>query len=49
MRVVRYRDTLSEIAIGVGMSLVGWILARIHLHVFDKWYLRAGRVKKAGR
>jgi predicted acylesterase/phospholipase RssA len=46
MRVVRYRDTLSEIAIGVGMSLVGWILARIHLHVFDKWYLRAGRVRR---
>jgi len=46
MRVVRYRDTLTEIAIGVGMSLVGWIFARIHLHVFDRWYLRAGGVKK---
>ena len=46
MRVVRYRDTLTEIAIGVGMSLFGWILARIHLHVFDRWYLRAGRVEK---
>jgi predicted acylesterase/phospholipase RssA len=45
MRMVRYRDTLTEIAIGVSMSLLGWILARIHLHVFDKWYLRAGRVK----
>jgi hypothetical protein len=45
MRLVRYRDTLTEIAIGVGMSLVGWILARIHLHVFDKWYLRAGKIK----
>jgi predicted acylesterase/phospholipase RssA len=48
MRVVRYRDTLAEIAFGVAMSLVGWILARIHLHIFDKWYLRAGRVKKEG-
>ena len=45
MRVVRYRDTLSEIAIGVGMSLVGWILARIHLHIFDRLYLRKGRIK----
>jgi predicted acylesterase/phospholipase RssA len=45
MRVVRYRDTLTDIAIGVGMSLVGWLVARIHLHIFDKWYLRAGRVK----
>ena len=46
MRVVRYRDTLTEIATGVAMSLVGWILARIHLHVFDKWYLHAGRLRE---
>ena len=45
MRVVRYRDNLSEIAIGVGMLLVGWILARIHLHIFDRIYLRKGRIK----
>jgi hypothetical protein len=46
MGVVRYRDTLAEIAIGIGMSLLGWIFARIHLHVFDKWYLRFGRMKE---
>jgi predicted acylesterase/phospholipase RssA len=45
MRLVRYRDTLTDIAIGVAMSLMGWLLARIHLHVFDKWYLRAGKIK----
>jgi predicted acylesterase/phospholipase RssA len=46
MGVVRYRDTVMEIAIGIGMSLLGWIFARIHLHVFDKWYLRIGRMKE---
>jgi hypothetical protein len=46
LRIVRFRETFSQIAIGVGMALVGWILARIHLHVFDKWYLRAGRVRE---
>jgi predicted acylesterase/phospholipase RssA len=46
MGVVRYRDTLAEITIGIGMALVGWIFARIHLHVFDKWYLRFGRMKE---
>jgi hypothetical protein len=46
MGLVRYRDTLTDIAVGVAMSLVGWVLARIHLHVFDKWYLRTGRIKK---
>jgi len=44
MGMVRYRDTLTEIAIGVAMSLLGWIVARIHLHVFDRWFLHAGRV-----
>ena len=45
MRAVQYRETVIQIAIGVGMALLGWILARIHLHVFDRLYLRAGRVK----
>jgi hypothetical protein len=44
MRMVRYRDTLTEIAIGIAMSLLGWIVARIHLHIFDKWFLHIGRV-----
>jgi len=49
MRMVRYRDTLSEIAIGVAMSLLGWIVARIHLHVFDRWFLHIGRVSDRDR
>jgi predicted acylesterase/phospholipase RssA len=44
MRMVRYRETLAEIATGIAMSLAGWILARIHLHVFDRWYLRSGKI-----
>jgi hypothetical protein len=46
LRIVNFRETLSQIAIGVGMSLLGWGVARLHLHVFDKWYLRAGRMEK---
>ncbi len=46
LRIVNFRETISQIAIGVGMSLLGWGVARLHLHVFDKWYLRAGRMKK---
>jgi len=45
MRMVRYRDTLTEIAIGIAMSLLGWLVARIHLHVFDRWFLLIGRVR----
>jgi len=46
LRIVNFRETISQIAIGVGMSLLGWGVARLHLHVFDKWYLRAGRIDK---
>jgi hypothetical protein len=46
LRIANFRETLTQIAIGVGMSLLGWGVARLHLHVFDKWYLRAGRMDK---
>ena len=48
MRVIRWRDTLTYIAIGIGMSLAGFAVARLHLHVFDKiylWYGRAGKFR----
>jgi hypothetical protein len=28
------------------MSLIGFILARLHLHIFDKLYLRWGSLKR---
>ena len=46
MRVVRWRDTLKYIAIGVGMSTLGFLAARLHLHVFDPLYLRYGKLDK---
>lgn len=46
MKVLRYRKTLSEIAIGIGMCAIGWIFARLHLHFFDKLYLWQGQVKR---
>jgi predicted acylesterase/phospholipase RssA len=44
--LVRWRDTLERILIGVVMSLVGWIAARIHLHFFDKMFLRYGSLDR---
>ena len=44
MRIVQFRETLSKIAIGVGMSFFGFLIARLHLHVFDRMYLRLGRL-----
>lgn len=43
-RTVRYGETLIRIGCGLGMSLCGWLLARIHLRFIDPWYLRLGRL-----
>ena len=45
LRIVNFRETLSQIVIGIAMALVGWLLARLHLHVFDPLFLRKGRIK----
>ena len=46
MRLVRWRDTLTSILIGIGMSTIGFLIARLHLHVFDRRYLKLGRLER---
>ncbi|HEX6291488.1 MAG TPA: tetratricopeptide repeat-containing protein [Herpetosiphonaceae bacterium] len=41
-RVIHWRETLLRIAIGIGMCLLGWIVIRIQLHIFDRWFLKLG-------
>jgi hypothetical protein len=48
-KVIRWRETLRSVAIGVAMAFGGFLLARLHLHVFDKEYLRYGRVRSLPR
>jgi hypothetical protein len=43
-RVVRWRDTLIRIVSGIGMSLLGFMAARVHLHIFDRYFLRFGNL-----
>lgn len=43
-KLVNYRKTLREILIGAGMATVGFVFARLHLHVFDPLFLRQGRL-----
>ena len=45
MRIINYRKTLEEFAVGLGMS-VGFLIARIHVHVFDRLYLRWGKLDR---
>jgi predicted acylesterase/phospholipase RssA len=46
LRILDYRKTAYEITVGVVMGLVGWIVAQLHLRVFDKLYLWWGSQKR---
>jgi hypothetical protein len=46
LHLSRWRDTLKNIAAGIGMSFAGFLAARLHLHVFDRLFLRSGKLDK---
>ena len=46
MQALRWRDTRRNVAVGLVMSTVGFVLARLHLWFFDWWYLRKGAAEK---
>ncbi|HEV7681691.1 MAG TPA: tetratricopeptide repeat-containing protein [Pyrinomonadaceae bacterium] len=44
-RALRWRDTVRIILLGIVMAVLGWIFARLHLHVFDPMFLRGGSLE----
>jgi len=51
LRLVRYRKTLGQFFLNCLIGIIGWPVARLHLHIFDKLYLQWGRMRhfeKAG-
>jgi predicted acylesterase/phospholipase RssA len=46
MRIARFRETVTKIVFGIGMALIGSIVAKIHLAVFDKRFLKLGQIKR---
>lgn len=46
MRVVKWRDTLTLVAIGLLTSVLGWLAANLHLIIFDRLFLRQGSVDR---
>jgi hypothetical protein len=44
-RLFRYQKTLQDALLGFGMATLGWLVAGLHLHVFDRWFLWQGRVR----
>jgi predicted acylesterase/phospholipase RssA len=46
MKTIRWRDTLRSVVIGICMAAGGFIIARLHLHIFDKRYLHYGQLDR---
>lgn len=49
LRVVNFRAELRRIAVGLAMSLGGFLLARLHLWIFNPLFLRAGSIPRLSR
>lgn len=45
MRIIRLRETLIRAAVGVGVGVLGWLAAWLHLGIFDRMFLNLGRVE----
>jgi len=45
IRAIRYRDTAIRFATGLGLVTLGWIVSNLHLLVFDRLYLKRGRLR----
>jgi hypothetical protein len=46
LKLLNVRKTFQQVAIGFGMATIGFIAARLHLHVFDKLFLWHGQLPK---
>jgi predicted acylesterase/phospholipase RssA len=44
--IARYKDTAERIGISIGMGVLGWLVALIHLLIFDRLYLGRGRLSR---
>ena len=45
-KLINYRKTVQELLIGIGMAFFGFLIARLHLHVFDRLFLWQGKLKR---
>ncbi|HEV7744535.1 MAG TPA: patatin-like phospholipase family protein [Pyrinomonadaceae bacterium] len=44
-RALRWRDTIRLLLLGIAMAVLGWLFARLHLHIFDPMFLRGGSLE----
>jgi hypothetical protein len=45
-KLINYRKTVQDVVIGIGMLTFGFLVARLHLHVFDRIFLAQGRLAR---
>ncbi len=46
VKVIRFKDSVKQIGVGIGMGFFGWVAAGIHLVVFDPMYLSRGKLSR---
>lgn len=46
MQFFRLRNILQRAVIGLGIGLVGWLLPMLHLVLFDRLFLKIGRLRR---
>lgn len=46
LKIVNFRKTAHQILVGIVLSLAGWVGTRIHLQIFDRLYLKKGRLDR---
>jgi hypothetical protein len=46
LKIVSFRESLQRFAMMIGVSVVGWALANLHLRFFDPWFLSLGELDR---
>ncbi len=49
MQAVQLRSTLTRVALGVALAAAGWLVAGVHLVIFDRLFLKFGSIKRFNR
>jgi predicted acylesterase/phospholipase RssA len=49
MQVVQLRSTLTRVALGVALAAFGWLVAGVHLIIFDRLFLKLGSIERFDR
>ncbi|MCW8889540.1 MAG: patatin-like phospholipase family protein [Sedimenticola sp.] len=45
MQFLKPRSAMQRVTIGLGIGLIGWLFPRLHLAIFDRIYLKMGRLR----